>query len=112
MDDNLRPRHSSKVINVYNQDLNGIHILDFIEQHSDILLLLQVGLQDSRRGRAGESLANNQHARVLEGVENRTAEQATGSSNKNVRCHFCCRYGLREEDGEDFLSETAGPTVT
>jgi hypothetical protein len=64
------------------------YILDFIEEHPNIFLLLQVGLQDSRRGRTGETLANNQHARVLESVENGTAKEATGSSNENSRCHF------------------------
>lgn len=63
------------------KNLDGKYILDFIEKHANVFLLLQIGLQDSRRGRTGESLANNQHARVLESVENSTAEEATGSSN-------------------------------
>ena len=58
--------------------------LSLVQNRLYIFALFQVRLQNRRRGSSGETLANSQAARVLEGVEDLAAKKTTSSGNKNV----------------------------
>lgn len=73
-----------------------VNLLHIVQDLLDILRILQVGLEDSWRGGSREALADRETARVLEGVEDLSAQQACGAGNKDNG-----RHGANDVLGEE-----------
>lgn len=60
-----------------------MHLLCFVQDTLDVVLVLQIGFQDGRWVGSRIALADDKAPRVLESVEYLPAEQAGSTSNKN-----------------------------
>jgi hypothetical protein len=64
-----------------------IYGLDFGEEILNVCFLFQIGLEDGWRGCTGETLTDHQHAGMLKGAKDLTAEQTSGTGDQNVGSH-------------------------